>query len=139
MTATQQGGWRSAIKHAGYRYQLRSVTLPTSIRSGTAFGVQTWFNNVGSAPTYDNWRVELRLLDANNNVVSATNMGVNLSQLLTGWKYYSRSLTFTAAPGTYRLGVAVVDPTGYLAPMRLASAGRVAGGTYYLGHVTVTR
>jgi hypothetical protein len=138
MSATQQAGWRSAVKHSGYRYQLRSLTLPRSIRSGTGFAVKTWFKNAGSAPTYDAWRVELRLLDADNHVVSSTGMGVDLTRLLGGWKSYARTLSLTAAPGTYRLAVAVVDPAGYLAPMTLASKGRVAGGSYYLGTVKVT-
>jgi hypothetical protein len=139
MSATQQAGWRTAVKHAGYRYQLRSVTLPKSIHSGSGFAVKTWFKNAGSAPTYDSWRVELRLLDANNEVVSSANMGVDLTRLLGGWKSYSRTLTLNAAPGTYRVGVAVVDPVGYLAPMKLASKGRVSGGSYYLGTVKIIK
>ena len=41
------------------------------------------------------------------------------------------------AKGSYTLAVQVVDPTGTVAPMRLADAGRTADGAYPLGIVTV--
>jgi hypothetical protein len=39
--------------------------------------------------------------------------------------------------GTYTLAVHIVDPTGALAPLRLADTGRTADGAYPLGSVTV--
>jgi hypothetical protein len=139
MSATQQAGWRDAVKHSGYRYQLRSLKLPKSIRSGRAISVTTVFKNAGSAPTYDDWRVQLRLLDANNALVAKAPLTIDLRGLLTDTKTYSRTTTLTAAPGTYKVAVAVVDPVDYLDPMWLATKGRVAGGNYVLGSVKVTR
>ena len=138
MSASQQAGWRSAVKHSGYRYQLRSLKVPRTIRSGRAISVTTVFKNVGSAPTYDDWRVQLRLLRSDNTLVAKAPLTVNLRTLLTGSRSYLRSTTLTAAPGTYKLAVAVVDPTSYLDPMRLATKGRVAGGNYVVGSVRVT-
>ena len=59
--------------------------------------------------------------------------------MLCGDRTYARTTTLTAAPGTYKLAVAVVDPVGYLDPLQLATKGRVAGGNYVLGSVSVTR
>ena len=41
------------------------------------------------------------------------------------------------ATGTYTASVAVVDPTGYLAPMALANTSRLSDGSYRLGRVGV--
>jgi hypothetical protein len=41
------------------------------------------------------------------------------------------------AKGSYTLAVRVVDPTGTVAPMRLADSGRTGDGAYPLGTVTV--
>ena len=110
--ATQQAGWRSAVKHSGYRYQLRSVTLPKTIRSGTGFAVKTWFKNVGSAPTYDAWRVELRLLDADLDLPTAYRVQRELRDAagpLSGWK-----LGVTSRAKQAQVGVS--DPVfGFLA------------------------
>jgi hypothetical protein len=139
MSQTQKDGWVSAFKRAGYRYQLRSLTLPRTVRQGRAFTLHTTLGNVGSAPTYDDWRIDLRLVDSHGKSVASTPMRIDLRTLLSGSSTYARSLSLQAAPGTYRLGVAVVDRTGYLAPMRLATTGRATDGTYLLGTVRVTR
>jgi hypothetical protein len=139
MSTKQRAGWRAAVKHSGFRYQLRSLTLPKQVRSGHSFAVRTTFVNQGSAPTYDDWRVELRLVDSQGHVVTPKRMRIDLRTLLAGSRTFSRNLTLQAPPGTYRLGVAVLDPTGYLDPMRLATKGRSSNGTYLLGSVRVTR
>ncbi len=41
------------------------------------------------------------------------------------------------ATGTYTVAVAVVDPTGYLAPMALANTSRLTDGSYRVGRVGV--
>jgi hypothetical protein len=41
------------------------------------------------------------------------------------------------ATGTYTVAVAVVDPTGYLAPMALANTSQLPDGSYCLGRVGV--
>lgn len=139
MSTKQRAGWRSSIKHAGFRYQLTRLTLPKTLRSGRSFSIRTTFANQGSAPTYDDWRVELRLVRPNGTVAGARRMRIDLRTLLSGSRAYTRNLTLDAAPGTYRLGVVVLDPTAHLAPMRLATKGRSTDGTYLVGSVRVTR
>ena len=58
--------------------------MPRSIRTGRAIAVTTVFRNIGSAPTYDDWRVQLRLLGADNQLVAKAPLGIDLRGLLTG-------------------------------------------------------
>ena len=83
--------------------------------------------------------MQLRLLDANNTLVAKAPLTHRPARAAARHKTYNRTTTLTAAPGTYKLAVAVVDPAGYLDPMWLATNGRVTGGNYVLGSVKVTR
>lgn len=49
------------------------------------------------------------------------------------------SVTLTGAtPGTWTVGVTVVDPAGYLAPMRLANDDGSTAEVYPAGSITIT-
>jgi hypothetical protein len=52
---------------------------------------------------------------------------------------YLRTVTAPAGlpTGTYTASLAVVDPSGYLAPMALANTSRLTDGSYRLGRVGV--
>ena len=50
-----------------------------------------------------------------------------------------RGVTLTGVtPGTWTGGVTVVDPAGYLAPMRLANDNGSTAGVYPVGSITIT-
>jgi len=137
MTTAQKASFVDAMKSAGYRYQLRSLTMPATIHSFQRVSVGLTFANVGSAPTYDRWHVLLRLRDARGRLVWWADTGVNLQTLLSGTRLDTRTVRLPQlAPGRYTVSVVVTDPVGYLAPMRLAIAGRAADGSYAVGTVT---
>ena len=95
--------------------------------------------NTGSAPTYDPWTVQLRLTDSSGRLAATLPLSVDLEKLLPGSATYLRTVTAPAglATGTYTASVAVVDPSGYLAPMALANTSRLSDGSYRLGRVGV--
>lgn len=138
MTAAERSAFVSAMKYAGYRYRLASMTFPRSIRSGRAFtATQTWVN-MGSAPTYDRWQVVLQLFDSRGRKVGGTVTRTDLRTLLPGSRTGKASLRFTGVrKGTYQLRMTVRDPKGYLAPMTLSQTGRRTDGSYVLGTVRV--
>ena len=103
--------------------------------------VVTRWANAGSAPTYDDWKVVLRVRDRDGTTVATRDLGIDLRRLLPGRAdAIGRSLRLPKLPsGRYDLAVAVLDPSGYLAPMNLAIQGRAADGSYRVGSVRVTR
>ncbi|RLV47636.1 DUF4832 domain-containing protein [Nocardioides mangrovicus] len=136
MSAAQRAGWLNAVRTAGYRYGLRSLTLPRTVRPGRSFVVRTGFVNTGSAPTYDDWRLQLRLVRAGRTVATVPLRG-DLRRLLAGVRTFRSRAVVGVPRGTYQLRLAVVDPRGYLAPMALATAGRTSDGAYRVGRVRV--
>ena len=95
---------------------------------------------MGSAPTYDLWRVELELRDSAGHLAYHADTGVNLESVLPGTRAFARMLRLPRLrPGSYTVDLVVRDPAGHLSPMNLAVTGRRSDGSYPLGTVTLTR
>ncbi len=140
MTAAEQAGFEDAARSAGFRYAVRKVTVPKRVGRGGAMSVVTRWANAGSAPTYDEWRVVLRVRNGAGATVATRTLPIDLGRLLPGRQTYRSSVRLPKlGVGRYALAVAVVDPSGYLAPMNLAIQGRAADGSYRVGSVRVTR
>lgn len=138
MTATQKAAYESAVKTAGYRYAVTSVSVPSLVRGSTASLGVTVANN-GSAPIYDPRTVTFQLRSSTGAVVASSPSPIDLRTYLPGSTSGAAPLAVPSsiAKGTYTLTVLVTDPTGYLAPMRLANASSTNDGAYVVGSVSV--
>jgi hypothetical protein len=138
MTPTQKAAYRTATSNAGYRYSISRLSVG-AVRPGQKVSVSLALKNTGSAPTYDPWDVQLRFIDSTGHLAATLPLPVDLRKQLPGSKTYLQTVTAPAglATGTYTVSVAVVDPTGYLAPMALANTSRLPDGSYRLGRVGV--
>ena len=140
MTPAQRSGFEAAARAAGYRYEVRGVTVPKRVDRDAKLTVLSRWRNVGSAPTYDDWDVVLRLRDKAGAIVATKRLDVDLGEVLPGRSTFRSSVRLPKVPaGTYAMSVAVTDPSGYLAPMNLAIQGRSADGDYRVGRLRVTR
>ena len=136
MNATQKTAYTKAIQTAGFRYAVNKVTIGPLVRGKTT-AVTTTFANLGSAPTYDGWSVQLWLVDSAGRKVYAKQLAVDLRKYLPGT--YSKtsyiSVPTTLPKGTYTATIAVVDRLKYSTPMYLSNYSRRADGSYTLGAV----
>lgn len=137
MTAAQRSAYVLTSTTSGYRYAATRVAL-SPVVPRRPFTVTVTLANLGVAPTYDPWTVRLVLKDAGGARVATYPMGVDLRGVLPGSRAVTRSFPAPdVAPGTYTVALEVLDPSGYLAPMALASGSRAADGAYVLGRVAV--
>jgi hypothetical protein len=138
MTPTQQAAYRQAMSTAGYRYSISRLSVG-AVRPGQPVSVSLAMKNTGSAPTYDPWTVQLRFTSSTGHLAATLPLTIDLRKQLPGSRTYSQTVAAPAglATGTYTVSVAVVDPSGYLAPMALANTSRLSDGSYRLGRVGV--
>ncbi|HET7823221.1 MAG TPA: DUF4832 domain-containing protein [Ornithinibacter sp.] len=136
MTPTQQAAFTTAIRSAGYRYAVTKVTVGPLVR-GKASSVTTAISNLGSAPTYDGWSVQLWLINSKGQKTWAKALSVDPRKILPGSKTITTKFTVptTLPRGTYTATIAVVDRLKYSAPMYLSNYSRRADGSYTLGSV----
>ncbi|HEX4188495.1 MAG TPA: DUF4832 domain-containing protein [Solirubrobacteraceae bacterium] len=132
--------YQEVLKHAGFRDQLDKLEV-SPLQAGRRAAITSTWENVNVAPTYDPWQVRYELRSGEAVVWSGAS-AFNLRRLLpTEGTPVKASDSFTLPPtlpaGSYTLAVQVVDPTGTVAPMRLADQGRTADGAYAIGTVKV--
>ncbi len=137
LTSGQRSAYATALATAGYRLRLRSVTMPDAVAGGSRITVQTSWTNLGTAPTYDAWEVQLSFVPSGGGATLTRSLGQPLKRL-TGTKTRRATIdTRGLTSGKYVVSLSVVDPSGYAEPMRLATAGRSAAGSYRVGTIKV--
>jgi hypothetical protein len=125
-------------KRMGYRFVLRRMEYPRTVRAGQMMPVHMWWLNAGVAPTYRQATLTLQFQSA------AESQNVPLTSDVTKWLpgdavvdqlvYVPDSL----AAGTYRVRLALLDPRTNQAAVRLAIKGRESDGWYLLGMIIIT-
>ena len=127
---------RAASKASGYRYKITTGEAPMTIKRGTAFNIRANWQNVGLAPTYENWDVVYELQNSSNKAVWTGKSTKVLKRFLpasTATQTIDKLIVpATVAAGTYKLVLRVKDPTDYRPNMQLAITGKNADGSYTL-------
>jgi hypothetical protein len=126
-------------KALGYRFTIKQATFNSTVSAGGTLAVTFTVANVGNAPFYYAWPIEVSLLDAARSVVwKGTFAGADLRQWLPGSTYMVQgSFSPTVPPGTYTLAVAILDPASNAPSLRFANTNYYRGGRTPLGRVGV--
>lgn len=150
-----RAGAEEVQKAFGYRFVIDKITWPGYVEKEKEFVVSFTGRNIGSAPFYYDWPVELSLLDKFNNVVwTADFEGIDIRTWLPGdnWDISKSEYAIPAEPfyvtgtfklpqnfpsGKYKLALAVLDPAGRLPSLRFAITNYMNGGRYPIGFIGV--
>lgn len=140
--------FKSLNKLAGYRFVLKSLTIPSPLATGVGFTVSSRWSNVNVAPAYLPWDCMLQLRQPSTGAVTwQMKSSLDLRTLLPTTDQDSGLDTpvtlndhFTIGyipAGRYDVVIIVQDHHNYYPPLALAIQGRQADGSYLLGQVTV--
>ena len=140
----------------GYRFILKEVTYPKSIQNNQSFTISFVVENVGSAPFYYNWPVEMRLLDPETHEVKWKQIfnELDIHDWMPGeqWneslqKYdmpaplVSNTSSFTIEnplpKGKYILALSILDPAGMVPSVKFASSQYFSGGNHPIGYIGI--
>ncbi len=134
---------RTASKATGYRFKINNAEFPPSIKKNVAFNIKTNWQNVGLAPTYENWNVVYEL-QSTTGQVAWTGTSTKVMKLFlpatSGSVTTDKFIVPSTVPsGTYKLVVRVKDPTNYRPNIQLAINGKNADGSYTISTGIVVR
>ncbi|MDO4629440.1 MAG: DUF4832 domain-containing protein [Planctomycetia bacterium] len=153
-----QKGAEAVQKAFGYRYELKSVEIPSQIKMGKKTHIRFTVQNVGSAPFYEKWPIECSLLvpETHEVIWKTTLEEVDIRRWFSGddWdveknvyripaKEYMESaeilLTKTDAvpAGRYILALAILDPITGQPAIRFAIENYLSCGRHPLCYVHV--
>ncbi len=124
-------------KKMGYRFILRRLEYPRTVKAGRMMPVHMWWLNAGVAPVYRPYGLALQLRSANASAVIRTDAEVR--KWLPGDAVFDGSVCVpeTLPPGTYRVRIALLDPRTEQPAIRLAIEGRQPDGWYDLGEISI--
>ncbi len=141
-SSTTQANLQQASRIAGYRLVLTGGAMNTVLTPGLAFNISLNWQNIGLAPTYENWNVVYELRNSSGGVVWTSNSSFKPKLFLPSGtpSVVSENFTLpaTVSSGTYSLNLIIKDPNNYKKPLPLAITGRNADGSYLLrNNITV--
>jgi hypothetical protein len=133
--------WRKAFdefqKKIGYRFILRRLEYPQSVKAGQLMPLSSWWFNAGVSPVYYDYVLAFQLHSEAGRAVLPT--AVDVKQWLPGDAVFDSTLYVpdTLKPGKYRLRVGLLDPRTRQPAIRLAIEGRQSDGWYDLDEVQI--
>ncbi len=124
-------------KKMGYRFVLRRLEYPKTVRPGEMMPMHMWWLNAGVAPVYRKYWLAVELRSANSSAV--IRVPADVRKWLPGDAVVDDSLYIpdNLAPGTYTFRVAMLDPQTQLPAIRFGIQGRQADGWYDMGTIVV--
>jgi hypothetical protein len=138
MATVQKAAYQDAVLSSGYRYSVTAVTVG-ALKRGTRIPITVTINNTGVAPTYDGWRVYVRLTDSAGHRAWTSTQAIDLRKHLPGKRTYTTYVTVPTVltGGSYTISLGVNDAAAYSSEMYLANGLRRADGSYTLGTAVV--
>jgi hypothetical protein len=127
-------------KALGYRFVIRSGMYKEMVHPGEEMVIGFKVSNIGAAPFYYQWPVEISLLDHNHKPVWKNLLNPDIRSWLPGeTNTITESFTVPQAlkKGTYIVAIAICDPSGNVPSLRFANIQYYTGGRTPLGVVGV--
>ena len=127
-------------KTLGYRFVINEASFPNRLNTEEKATIKFKVSNIGVAPFYYHWPVELSLLDDNHQPVFRVQLEEDIRTWLPGeTREVSLNLNIgsTVPSGTYTLALAVLDTGGNLPALRFANENYYKGGRTPLGKIGV--
>lgn len=127
------------LKAIGYRFVINQVQLPSKAAAGKSADITFTITNKGIAPFYYEWPIELSLVDSKGNIVFKTTVKEDIKTWLPGTKSFSSSFVIpsTLKSGSYKLAMAIIDPSTGNPSVDFANEGRLTNGSYSVGTITI--
>jgi hypothetical protein len=127
---------RTSSKLAGYRLAPAEGNMTQNLTAGAGFNITIGWQNLGTAPLYENWKVFYELRNAAGTVVWSGLSIINPDSILPNVRSSQVKdhfiLPSTVRDGNYSMYLIVRDPQGYREPLPLAISGRSLDGSYLI-------
>jgi len=127
----------STLKKLGYRFVLRGLAHPQNIENNQLKLSMNW-ENIGVAPSYNQYPLAVRLKDKNDNIVAQIESDIDMRKWLPGEHQVKIMLPIVheIGQGRYDIEIAFLDDKKQ-AKLQLAIEGKRDDGWYFVSKVNV--
>ena len=127
-------------KILGYRYIINSAIYNHRLNPGEEISLELDIINIGSAPFYYKWPVQLFLLNLNRQVVWNEIVDADIRQWLPNEANIVKikaNLPASLMTNNYIIAISILDPSGNLPSLRFANINYYSGGITPLGIIGI--
>jgi hypothetical protein len=126
-------------KTLGYRYVLKTVSMPESANPGTTLSVSITVENKGIAPFYFDWPLVLYIVDDTDAAVFQTEVAIDIRNWLPGTNQDAANIDLPAnlPSGKYKVKFAIHDPDTDVPGVLFANEGKDDSDRYLVANLTV--
>ncbi|MBS1933305.1 MAG: DUF4832 domain-containing protein [Bacteroidetes bacterium] len=130
---------RLASKTSGYRLQIKSGSISSTVSVGDSIHLLLNWYNSGIAPVYENRKVQFELR-SDSTVLQTWVSSFNPRLFLPGIKSFTDYLTLqnSVQAGSYQLYIIINDPNGYRQPLLLMNTNVQSDGSYFISKLIIT-
>lgn len=135
------------IKKLGYRFNLNHIQVTSEFKPGASITFDSQWQNVGVAPSYNNYPIVWRLRSKNNNDIYYFNTNNNITQWMPAATttsqapIYNQNNTFTLpkkiSKGQYYVDIAMVKPNTHQPQVLLGINGEIKNKWFQLTSITI--
>ncbi len=127
------------MKTLGYRFVIRNATHPASAPRGDSWPIELSVENVGVAPFYFDWQVDLLFEHDDSGTTHIIPVDVDIRDWLPGTHQASlvAELPESMEAGTYSIRLGIIDPKTGKPGIYFANTGRHSDGRYQLSKLEV--
>lgn len=136
--------WSNQIKEfqkkMGYRFVIRSITLPNYVKTGEKITISSVWENIGVAPVYYQYEIAFRLREENSgNVISIWKSNTDIKKWIPGTYNVTIQpiLSPSIAKGEYNLDAAIVTKGTSNPVIKLAISGKEDDGWYKICTINI--
>jgi len=127
-------------KTLGYRFVVTSAMYPTVVEPGAGLPLSLTVANVGSAPFYYQWPVQMSLMNEKREIMYSDFIHVDIRNWIPGrtykvWEVFE--IPEDLKKGEYIIALAILDPAGFVPSLRFANMNYFSGGYTPLGRIGI--
>lgn len=125
------------LKKMGYRFVLRRFSYPATMKVNSRLQFESWWENKGVAPCYNNYRFAIRLKNEKYTETFLTDADIRKwlpGDIVHNDACYPQLLP----PGEYEVAVTLLDPHLLAPAVQLAIEGKQKDGWYPMGKIRLT-
>jgi hypothetical protein len=129
-------------KALGYRFVIRSAVYKEKAANGEEIKIGFEVSNVGAAPFYYDWPVEISLLNQNRDLIYKKKISADIRTWLPGETHTiidNIIIPNDIKSDTYIIAISVLDPAGNQPSLRFANSNYYNGGRTPLGIIGINR
>ncbi|KAA3384473.1 DUF4832 domain-containing protein, partial [Akkermansia muciniphila] len=124
-----------ALSIMGYRFTLHKTSILPDEINPKKLMITIELENEGVAPIYENWPVQLFLINSGNQIIETYDLDVSIMNWTPGKHTIQTEISLKKSVNNLTLGIAILDPATNQPAIRFANDDEIIPFVYKIGNI----